>query len=298
MKKPQTRKKNCKGGFFFSKKEKTFLDLLKDAKKSENNLLSEYQKYVKLYKDHIGNLDKLDNYVKDDYDFDSFRKSFELLKKEDQTSTAFNENPLLLKNYTDITSIDDSDDIIRDHVLQQIKHLLDKNYSERDRQLIRLVSVRNIKTKPEFKVFSIEDKMTEYLPLLHNKFQLDYPKMKAVFDQVLDYIKSNTEGIYHEKTAKPISHKKIKTPKMNNLVKEKRDRKIISRKLEKKVKKNEEPDEKQEKEKQEKEKQEKEKQEKEKPKKEIGDIKLPLDDPTLPNLHIKIPKKINSEEDD
>jgi hypothetical protein len=294
MKKIQTQKRNRKGGFIFSfKKDKTFIDLFKDAKKTESNLLSEYQKYVKMYKEHIENLDKLDDYVKDDYEFDSFRKSFELLKKEDQSSHNFKSNPLLLQNYTDITDIDELDDVIHDHILQQIKYLLNKYYSERDRELIRFVSIRNIKTKPEFKIFSIENKMTEYLPLLHNKFQVDYPKMKEVFDQVLEYIKNNTKGIYYEKTAKPVSHKKVKTPKMNALLKEKKklsntikiNKKIVKKaetKVEKKLKKKEE------------------KEEVEEPieikekviKKDISDIKLPTDDPTLPIFHIKMPQKL------
>jgi hypothetical protein len=218
---------NCKGiqkgsGLFFKSKSsnsESFVKLLKKAVTSEKNVIDEYKKYITIYKNHIENLDGLDNYIEsDNYKFDSFRKSFELIKTK-VFDKDFNEQPLLLKNYKDISDDSFTDDIIEYHILQQIKYLLLNTYSKKDNDLIRLVSLRNIKTKPEFQIFSIDDKMTEYLPLFHNQYQLDYEKMKEVFDQVIEYIKATVKKPFiteiDNDNSKPKKNKEVKTPDMN-----------------------------------------------------------------------------------
>jgi hypothetical protein len=140
------------------------------------------------------------------------------------------------------------------------------NYSDEKRELIKLVSIRNVKTSPEFKVFSIENKETEYLPLFHTKFQLDYPKMKSIFDQVIKYITGTVQQIQVNIKQKT---KKIKTPNANPLLKKTKMSSI--RKVKSNVKS------------------------KVKSKKKIEDISIPIHNEVLPVIQIKMPKKILDE---
>jgi hypothetical protein len=257
-------------GIFFNSPEKSnqpFIKILQKAQKSEKELIEEYNKYVKIYKKHISDLDELDNYVvEDNYNFDSFRKSFEMIESELNDK----KNPLLLTNYTDVPKNNFSDDIIEYHLLQQIQYLLETSYSDEERELIKFVSIKNVKSSPEFKVFSIENKETEYLPVLHTKFQLDYSKMKEIFDQVIKYI----TGITKKQNLSLDIKSPIKTPNVNPLKKNKTKKKtkILSpspspspmpkRKTKTKSRKN------------------------------IEDIGIPLNNDVLPVVHIKMPKKI------
>lgn len=266
-------------GIFFNSPEKSdqpFIKILQKAQKSEKELIEEYNKYVKTYKKHISDLDALDNYVvEDNYNFDSFRKSFEMIESKLNDK----KNPLLLTNYTDPPKNNFSDDIIEYHFLQQIKYLLEDNYNDEERELIKLVSVRNVKTSPEFKVFSYENKSTEYLPLFHHKFNLDYSKMKDIFDQIITYMNDNV-GVL-QKIKSNIKHKsptKAKTPNVNPL-KKKTISPIKKTKTKPKAKsKTISPV----------------KKTKTKPKqKNIEDIDLPLNNNVLPVIAIKMPKKIS-----
>ncbi len=251
---------NIGGGIFFNTPKKvneSFNDIFKKSQKSEKELIDEYNKYVKIYKKHISNLDELDNYiVEDNYNFDSFRKSFEIIKNKINDK----KNPLLLTNYEEVPKNNFSDDIIEYHLLQQIKYLLDYNYSDEKRELIKLVSIRNVKTSPEFKVFSIENKETEYLPLFHNNFQLDYSKMKSIFDQVIKYITGTVQQIQINAKQKT---KKIKSPNANPLLKKTKISLIRKSKV--------------------------------KSKKKIEDINIPIHNEVLPVIQIKMPKKISNE---
>jgi ubiquitin len=75
-------KKNNKivgGGLFFNSdksiKQQKFQELLKKGVKSESKLIDELKKYKdfvnqydKIYKEHIRNLDKMDNYFQNDFE--------------------------------------------------------------------------------------------------------------------------------------------------------------------------------------------------------------------------------------
>ncbi len=268
-------------GIFFNSPEKSnqpFIKILQKAQKSEKELIEEYNKYVKIYKKHISDLDALDNYIiEDNYKFDSFRKSFEMIESQLNDK----KNPLLLNNYTDVPKNDFSDDIIEYHLLQQIKYLIENNYNEEEKELIKLVSVRNVKTTPEFKVFSYENKSTEYLPLFHHKFNLDYPKMKGIFDQIIKYMNDNVGVLQKIKpNIKQKSITKAKTPNVNPLkiksktsiikslspIKKTKTKTKVKAKTKSKTKIKQ---------------------------KKIEDLNLPLNNNALPIVEIKMPKKIS-----
>jgi hypothetical protein len=280
------------GGLFFdsnkssNSNDQTFQDLLKKGVKSESKLINQLKKYKelvneydKIYKEHIKNLDKMDKYFEDD-DFNSFHKSFNIIFNKINIRTfdkkEFESEPLVLKNYTDINSNYITENIIEYHILQQIQYLLDLYYPKKeDRFLFKLVSVRNVMTKPEFKIFSIENKMTDYLPLQHNKYQLDYKKMKDIFDQVLNYIKSQ---ISIDVSKKKLSKKKDKTPKLLHKIQNISSKKKMESKKKMVSKK----------------KMTSKKKKMESKKKELLDIKLPFSDPIIPGVEINIPRKVES----
>jgi hypothetical protein len=311
---------NQKGsGFFFkSDKKPNFFKLFKEAVSSESKLLNHIKdynefmiKYQEYYKKHINNLDKLDDYFdEDEINFNSFHKSFNIIYKdidENINNNTFDikktfEQPLLLKNYNDLESYFHSEDIIEYHFKQQIDYLLDNNYSEEDRLLIRQVAFRNIMDNPEFKVFSIENKMTDFLPLQHHNYQIDYTKMKDVFDQVILYIKSVLPDSYSFKAKSKLIQKskkksikfnkpKFNKPKFNNNNNNNdNDKKVEkSKKESKKVKKESKKEIKKESKKASKKESKKEKKES---KKELEDIKIPINESTLPIFKINMPKKI------
>jgi hypothetical protein len=309
MLKDRTNNEQLGGGIFFdshkSMDKTKFVDLLKKSISSESKLINQLKKYKefvaeynKIYKEHIANLDKMDRYFEDD-NFNSFHKSFNVIFNKinirNFDDKEFSSEPLVLKNYTDINSDYMEEHIIEYHILQQIQYLLDLYYPKKeDRLLFRLVSVRDVMTKPEFKVFSIENKMTDYLPLQHNKYQLDYKKMKDIFDQVLSYIKSQISVSYmvSKKKKKSTKHvqksakllfklqsksKKEKNNNVSRLPKKMKSKKIKSKKISnKKIS------------------QKKESLKKESHKKDLRDIKLPFDDPIIPGVEINIPRKVES----
>jgi hypothetical protein len=334
--KNQNQNQNGAGFFFKSDKKPDFFKLFKEALSSEGKLLNHIKdynefmvKYQEYYKKHINNLDKLDDYFdEDEINFNSFHKSFNIIytdiEKNINNNTFDIKNtftqPLLLKNYNDLESYFHSEDIIEYHFKQQIDYLLDNNYDEEDRLLIRQVAFRNIMEKPEFKVFSIENKMTEFLPLQHHNYQIDYTKMKDVFDQVILYIKSVLPDSYSFKAKSKLIHKskkksikfnkpKFNKPKFNNnnnhnnnnhnnnnnnnknnnnknIEKENKKVKKETKKSEKKVKKESKKEIKKS------EKSKKEKKESKKVKKELQDIIIPINEPVLPIFKINMPKKI------
>ena len=309
------------GGIFFDSHKSMdkikFVDLLKKSIYSESKLINQLKKYKelvteynKIYNEHIANLDKMDGYLEDD-NFNSFHKSFNLIFNKinirNFNDKEFSSEPLILKNYTDINSDYMEEHIIEYHILQQIQYLLDLYYPKKeDRLLFRLVSVRDVMTKPEFKVFSIENKMTDYLPLQHNKYQLDYKKMKDIFDQVLSYIKSQTSVSYmvskkkkkstkhvaksakllfklQTKSKKTLNNNVSRIPKKNKSkkkvsLKKISQQKMKSRKIESKKKISHK----------------KISQKKISQKKDLRDIKLPFDEPIIPGVEINIPRKVES----
>jgi hypothetical protein len=270
------------------------------------------KKYQEAYKEHLQNLDNLYEYFEDeDIEFDSFHKSFNVIYKDIDRSinnNTFNNNktleqPLLLKNYTELESYYEAEDIIEYHLIQQINYLIQNNYSESDRLLIRQVAFRNIMKKPEFKVFSIENKMTEFLPLQHHNYQIDYDKMKEIIDQVIVYIKSVipdaiNNNVKEKKPKDRKSSEKIyrlyginnnntntkKTQKKEEKTTEKKEKIKIGTKTKKKksnINENNESNE-----------SNKVSKKKVVNKKKIEEITIPNNEPILPVLKIDIPQKI------
>ena len=108
-----------------------FFNLLKKAKGTEKKLLSlsnDYEKILKKYytkyQQHMLNLNELDKYFIDDkYNFESFRKSFDIIFTNHKQKN-LSKNPLLLSNYLGVKSNYTNEEIVEYHLAQQFKYLL------------------------------------------------------------------------------------------------------------------------------------------------------------------------------
>ncbi len=186
-----------------------FYKSFKKGLASEKDLCNFNKEYIKLinkYKEkieaHLENLDKIDESLGDNInidDFHSFRKSFEILTNNNTLED--NLQPLLLKNYEYISENDNDVNIIEYHLDQQISYLIFNYYNESEQRIFNSIIFRNLLKEPEFKVITTDGKITDFLPLPHVNYQLDYVKVKKILDQIVDYsIKSKTK-VYDDEPA-------------------------------------------------------------------------------------------------
>ncbi len=159
----------------------------------------EYLKFVDKYKlkmeKHLENLDNIDKELGANIDnptFHGFRKSFEILG----TNNTFEDDlqPLLLKNYLYISDYDNGSNIIEYHLEQQLYYLIFNYYNESEQRMFGNFLFKNVMTTPEFQVISSEGQLTDFLPLPHTNYQLDYAKVKKILDQVISFLKKTDES--------------------------------------------------------------------------------------------------------
>jgi len=202
-----------KGGGLFSSgsKHSREYELFSKAKTSEKELfkiLKEYnkttEKYYRKYQHHVENLIHLDEAFPD---VDSFRKSFELIFNTEDKNNLKNQ-ALLLQNYVDLEPFYEPDDMIKYHLIQQISYLLVKAYTDQERLLISQISIQNVITKPEMVIVTVDGRNTGFFPIPHQKYNLDYTKMKLILDQAIDQMRETLK-----KESKPSSM--FPTPDVN-----------------------------------------------------------------------------------
>ena len=124
-----------------------YFNLLNNSISTENKLIESTEKYNNItnkyqndYKKHINNLDKLDKMLNKFSEFDSFKKSFEIIFndiKDIKDKKKIKEQALLLSKYNEQTPFYTPYDIIKFHLTQQIIYLLSNMYSVQERLLIK-----------------------------------------------------------------------------------------------------------------------------------------------------------------
>ncbi len=276
-----------KGGGGYHK----FTKLLKKAKSTEKVLLSlsdDYEKILKKYyakyQQHILNLNQLDKYfTDDDYNFESFRKSFDLIFSNHK-NTDLLKNPLLLSNYLGIKSKYKNDEIVEYHMAQQFKYLFNTYYSEIERLLIVQIAVRNMLTTPEFKIYASDGKETDFMPIPQVKYQLNYEKTKSILDPIINSVKSKL-NLYEPTNKKNMILNPSHNPKgiqdieykpafINPNLKDRKEPVILFKEIPKDVQK------------------EIQKKTLKKNSKPIQNIKVPANEAALPVVKVDIPKKL------
>jgi len=178
-----------------------FYKYFKKGLESEKDLCKfnkEYLKFVDKYKSkiekHLENLGNIDKALGDNIEntsFNGFCESFEILG----TNNTFEDDlqPLLLKNYIYMGEYDNGSNIIEYHLEQQLYYLIFNYYNEEEQRMFGSFIFKNIMTEPEFQVISSDGQLTDFLPLYHTNYQLDYVKIKKILDQVIAFLKKSEE---------------------------------------------------------------------------------------------------------
>lgn len=190
-----------KGGFrYFEEKPKakkhiSFDKLVKETKKSEGKLISSYeemdkksQDYAKAYKEHIENLEVLDDYAH----FNGLTTLFQqvIMKDNIKTGKIDTSIPIFFRNYMIEGEV--SPNVLREeHLKRQIDYLSDKYFSLRDKALINYVSIVDVtKTSFVLNVVMIDNKKYNR-KLHHDDFIVDKNDLKKNMKDIIHTSKKN-----------------------------------------------------------------------------------------------------------
>jgi hypothetical protein len=187
---------------------------LVDAIKKYNNITNDY--YTRYY-EHLDNLVRLDQMFEN---FDSFRKSFEIVFGEFKDKKKISEQSLLLSNYRKLAPFAKPEDMIKHHLIQQVIYLLANMYNANERLLVKQVLIQDILTKPTISVVTSDGKITDPIPLPHTKYHVDYVKLKQIIDQAIRHMRDKLNMIPEYKSGLKQSVEDIKfDPRTMPLVK-------------------------------------------------------------------------------
>jgi len=175
------------------KKWPEYYYLLKHTIKSEEKLVEVIKKYNNVtndyytrYYEHLDNLVRLDQMFEN---FDSFRKSFEIVFGEFKDKKKISEQSLLLSNYRKLAPFSKPEDMIKHHLIQQVIYLLANMYNANERLLIKQVLIQDILSKPTISIVTSDGKITDPIPLPHAKYHVDYVKLKQIIDQGIRHMR-------------------------------------------------------------------------------------------------------------
>ena len=183
-----------KGGMF-SKifKGNKFKDVVKNTKSSEGNLINAYEdmdnktkKYAKAYTKHMENIKMLDDYV----NFNGMETLFTnvIMKDNFVKGKIDRSNPLLFRNYL-IEGEALPSTFRREHLLNQIRYLMDKSFGGRDQAFIKYTNITNI-TKEDFLLSIVTiDNVKDSKVISHSNFLIDKEKTKKFIGDVLSSTK-------------------------------------------------------------------------------------------------------------
>jgi hypothetical protein len=192
------------------KSEEKLVDIIKKY----NNMTNDY--YTKYY-EHLDNLVRLDQMFEN---FDSFRKSFEIVFGEFKDKKKISEQSLLLSNYRKLAPFSKPEDMIKHHLIQQVIYLLANMYNANERLLIKQVLIQDILTKPTISIVTSDGKITDPIPLPHTKYHVDYVKLKQIIDQAIRHMRDKLNMIPEYKSVLKQSVEDIKfDPRTMPLVK-------------------------------------------------------------------------------
>jgi hypothetical protein len=250
----------------------------KELTKAVNKYNASTQNYFSKYYNHLDNLGRLDSMFEN---FDSFKKSFELIFQEYKDKKELKNQVLLLSNYNKLEPFLQPEDIIKHHLIQQVVYLLSKSYNPYERLLIKQIVIQDVLKKPKISIITSDGNGTDFVLLPHNKYHIDYDKTKDMLDHALSNIKSKVEIIpsHPERQILGLDKIHIQPPHPDMIKKQEPIRKISHKKhhsvKKASVKKGSV----------------KKASVKKYEGKKINEIKVPTDVPILPVLKVEMPKK-------
>jgi hypothetical protein len=183
-----------KGGGLFGS-SKSFGGVIKNTKSSESSLIKNYESmekatknYNKSFKEHLTNLNKLDDYA----NFSGMKNLFQkVIMKEVITSGAKVDTsmPLLFRNYH-IEKEPTPSAFRREHILNQVRYILETSFAGREHMLIKYMSVEIGKSQFILHITTIEN-IKKSRKLDHNGYVIDVGGTRAALKDILSTTKKN-----------------------------------------------------------------------------------------------------------
>jgi hypothetical protein len=167
---------------------------IRNAKRSETNLISKYEdyeqiskKYSKAFDEHIDNLKKIDDYG----NFKGLETLFKnvIMKDEFKKPTINKQNPLLFKNYP-VTSELPPSMLRKKHILQQVKYVMEKYFAERDRMFVKSYDIELGKNEFILYVITI-DNSKKSRKLSHDNYIISISETKHALKDILSSVKKH-----------------------------------------------------------------------------------------------------------
>ena len=183
-----------KGGGLFGS-SKSFGGVIKKTKSSESSLIKNYESmekatknYNKSFKEHLTNLNKLDDYAQ----FSGMKNLFQkVIMKKVITSGAKVDTsmPLLFRNFH-IEKEPTPSAFRREHILNQVRYILETSFAGREHMLIKYMSVEIGKSQFILHITTIEN-IKKSRTLDHNGYVIDAGGTRAALKDILGTTKKN-----------------------------------------------------------------------------------------------------------
>lgn len=190
---PKLSNKTIKGGGLFGSSN-SFGSVIK-TKTSESSLIKNYESmekatkdYNKSFKEHLSNLNKLDDYA----NFSGMKNLFQkVIMKEiiTQGTKVDTSMPLLFRNYH-IEKEPTPSAFRREHILNQVRYILTTSFAGREHMLIKYMSVEIGRTQFILHITTIEN-IKKSRTLDHNGYVIDAGGTRAALKDILSATKKN-----------------------------------------------------------------------------------------------------------
>jgi len=184
-----------KGGGLFGSSSNSFGGVIKKTKTSEASLIKNYESmeqatkdYNKSFKEHLSNLNKLDDYA----NFSGMKNLFQKVIMKDvitQGAKVDTSMSLLFRNYH-IEKEPTPSAFRREHILNQVKYILETSFAGREHMLIKYMSVEIGKSQFILHITTIEN-IKKSRTLDHNGYVIDAGGTRAALKDILGTTKKN-----------------------------------------------------------------------------------------------------------
>ena len=181
------------GGLFGS--SGSFGGVIKKTKSSEASLIKDYEsmekatkEYNKSFKEHLSNLNKLDDYA----NFDGMKNLFKKVIMKDvitQGAKVDTSMPLLFRNYH-IEKEPTPSAFRREHILNQVRYILETSFAGREHMLIKYMSVEIGRSQFILHITTIEN-IKKSRTLDHSGYVIDAGGTRAALKDILSATKKN-----------------------------------------------------------------------------------------------------------
>ena len=172
--------------------EKSLGDVIRNTKRSESALINSYedyddktQKYNKAYNTHIQNLKELDDFI----NFNGMETLFKKIIMKDNFNTGHidKSNPLLFRNYLIESDVPPST-FRKEHILQQVRYILNKYFPSREHMFIKYMDVDVGKSAFNLNIITMDDNKKSR-KINHEDYIISKSETKKALSNVLSTAK-------------------------------------------------------------------------------------------------------------